>query len=109
MSSLAIGAATFVCVRGGAFAGMGLRAVLPEQHLDDASKDTIKLVTGLMAMFAGFGLFAPRHATAFVALAIGAAAVSTPIFLIEEMSRPLDGMIAVAGAPLRDMLTVLGK
>jgi hypothetical protein len=253
MNSWAIGAITFFCVIGGALVGMALRAVLPEKHLDDASKDTVKLVTGLMAtlaalvlglliasakssfdavndsfkqnaakiividqalarygpeakdvrslvranfaarleelfpehrgdgggrdalrqpssaeeirgrvdafqpgsdaqralksriqaligevtearwlsyeqansptpsaflvvliswlaaMFSGFGLFAPRHATALVALAIGAAAVSTSIFLIEEMSHPLDGVIAISTAPLRDALTVLGK
>lgn len=253
MNSWAIGAITFFCVIGGALGGMALRAVLPEKHLDDASKDTVKLVTGLMAtlaalvlglliasakssfdavndsfkqnaakvividqalarygpeakdirslvratftarleelfperrgagvgrdalrqpssveeirgrvdglapasdaqralksriqtligevtearwlsyeqansptppaflvvliswlaaMFAGFGLFAPRHATAIVALAIGAAAVSTSIFLIEEMSHPLDGVIAISSAPLHDALAVIGK
>lgn len=67
------------------------------------------LVSWLAAMFAGFGLFAPRNATALVALAIGALAVSTAVFLIEEMSRPLDGLIAIPSQPLRDALTVLDK
>lgn len=69
----------------------------------------IVMVSWLAAMFAGFGLFAPRNPTALVALAIGALAVSTAVFLIEEMSRPLDGLIAIPSAPLRDALTVLGK
>jgi len=69
----------------------------------------VVLVSWLAAMFAGFGLFAPRHATAIAALAIGAVAVSTSIFLIEEMGRPLDGFIAVSSEPMRHALSVLGK
>jgi hypothetical protein len=69
----------------------------------------VVLASWLAAMFAGFGLFAPRNGTALVALAIGAMAVSTAIFLIEEMSRPLDGVIAISGVPLRDALKVLDK
>ncbi len=69
----------------------------------------VVLVSWLAAMFVGFGLFAPRNATALVALTIGALAVSTSIFLIEEMSRPLDGVIAVSSEPMRSALSVLGK
>jgi len=69
----------------------------------------VVLVSWLAAMFAGFGLFAPRNATALAALAIGAVAVSTSIFLIEEMARPLDGFIAVSSEPMRNALSVLGK
>ncbi|HTO46546.1 MAG TPA: hypothetical protein VML91_02810 [Burkholderiales bacterium] len=69
----------------------------------------IVLVSWLTLMFAGFGLFAPRNATAVVSLAIGALAVSTSIFLIEEMARPLDGFIAVSSEPMRSALSVLGK
>jgi hypothetical protein len=69
----------------------------------------VVLVSWLSAMFLGFGLFAPRNATALAALAIGALAVSTSIFLIEEMARPLDGFIAVSSEPMRSALSVLGK
>ena len=51
----------------------------------------VVLVSWLAAMFAGFALFSPRNATALTALLIGALAVSTSIFLIEEMGRPLHG------------------
>jgi len=60
-------------------------------------------------MFVGFGLFAPRSATAIATLVIGALAVSTSIFLIEELSRPLDGVIALTGEPMRNAVAVLGK
>jgi hypothetical protein len=69
----------------------------------------VVLLSWLAAMFAGFGLFAPRNATVLACLAIGALAVSTSIFLIEEMARPLDGFIAVSSEPLRNALSVLGK
>lgn len=69
----------------------------------------VVLVSWLAAMFAGFGLFAPRNATALAALAIGALAVSTAVFLIEEMGRPLDGVIAIPSEPMRNALDLLGR
>ena len=69
----------------------------------------VVLVSWLAAMFASFGLFAPRNATAIAALLIGALSVSTAIFLIEEMNRPLDGIIAISSEPLRNALALLGK
>ena len=69
----------------------------------------VVLVSWLAAMFVGFGLFAPRSATAIATLAIGALAVSTSIFLIEELSRPLDGAIALSGETMRNAIAVLGK
>src|SRR4029434_1098383 len=49
MSAWAVASITFVCVFGGALAGMWLRSVLSESHLSEASKDIVKLVTGLIA------------------------------------------------------------
>ena len=67
----------------------------------------VVLVSWLAAMFAGFALFSPRNATALTALLIGALAVSTSIFLIEEMGRPLHGVIAISSEPMRNTLAVL--
>lgn len=69
----------------------------------------VVLVSWLAAMFASFGLFAPRHGTALVALFVGALAVSTAIFLIEEMNQPLDGVIAVSSEPLRNAFALVGR
>jgi hypothetical protein len=69
----------------------------------------VVLVSWLTAMFLSFGLFAPRTPVALIALAIGALAVSTAIFLIEEMARPLDGVISISAEPLRRALAVLGQ
>ncbi len=54
------------------------------------------LVAWLTAMFASFGLFAPQNRTTITALVIGALSVATAIFLIEEMSDPLGGIIAIS-------------
>jgi hypothetical protein len=69
----------------------------------------VVLIAWLAAMFAGFGLLAPRNATTVVSLLIGALGVSTSIFLIEEMSHPLEGVISIPAAPMRDVINYLGR
>ena len=49
MSSIAISSIVFAFVFGGALLGMNLRAVLPEHHLNERSKDVVKLGMGLVA------------------------------------------------------------
>ncbi len=56
MNPIAIGLLVLVCTFGGALLGMFLRTVLPEHHLNDASKDVVKLVTGLIATLAALVL-----------------------------------------------------
>ena len=46
----------FVCVLAGAFFGMFLRNTLPEHHLSDATKDVVKLGTGLIGTITGLVL-----------------------------------------------------
>ena len=69
----------------------------------------VVLIAWLAAMFVGFGMLAPRNATVGAALLVGALSVSASIFLIEEMNHPLDGMIQISGAPLRNALRFLGQ
>ena len=49
MSAWAVASITFVCVFGGALAGMWLRSVAAEHYLSEEAKDIVKLVTGLIA------------------------------------------------------------
>ena len=56
MNSIAIGLIVLVCTFGGALLGMFLRTVLSEHHLNDASKDVVKLVMGLIATLAALVL-----------------------------------------------------
>ena len=66
------------------------------------------LVSWLAAIFASFGLFARRNATALTTLFIGALAVSTSILLIEDLDQPFTGLLRMSSAPMRSALTHLG-
>lgn len=67
------------------------------------------LVFWLTLLFVSFGLFAPSNATVFAVLFVGACAVSGAIFLVIEMSQPVDGFIKISSAPLRNALQHLNQ
>jgi hypothetical protein len=69
----------------------------------------IVLVFWLAAMFASFGLFAPRNAIAIAALFLGSLSVSAAIFVIEELNNPLEGFISIPRAPMERALGLLGQ
>jgi hypothetical protein len=69
----------------------------------------VVLVFWLSAMFASFGLFAPRNGIAVVVLFMGAVSLAAAIFLIEELYDPLGGVIAVSSAPMYKALGMLGQ
>ena len=48
-SSLTLSLISAVCIFGGVLLGLVLRGLLPEQHLRDESKDTVKLGAGMIA------------------------------------------------------------
>jgi len=49
MSSLTIGLISVGCIFGGALLGLLLQGLLPENHLRDTSKDTVKVAAGMIA------------------------------------------------------------
>jgi hypothetical protein len=67
------------------------------------------LVFWLTAIFASFGLFAPRNATALVTLLVCALSVSGAIFLVLEMYSPFRGLMQISSVPLRNALANLGQ
>lgn len=67
------------------------------------------LIAWLSIMFGAFALLAPRNPTVVGALLFGALSVAAALFLIEEMNRPLDGIIAVSPEPMRKAIGVLGR
>jgi hypothetical protein len=70
----------------------------------------VALVFWLAALFASFGLFAPRNATVIAVLFVSALSVSGAILLILEMNQPFhQGLVRVSSAPLRYTLEHLGK
>ena len=66
------------------------------------------LICWLTVLFVSFGRFAPRNATVLSVLFVCACSMSAAVFLILEMNRPLDGLIKVSSAPLRNALDHLG-
>ena len=67
------------------------------------------LIFWLTGLFISFGLFAPRNGTVLAVLLICALSVSSAIFLVLEMDRPLDGFIKASNAPLRKAAELIGK
>lgn len=67
------------------------------------------LVFWLALLFVSFGLFAPSNVTALTVLFFGACAVSAAIFLVLELSKPLEGFIKLSNAPLRNALQHLNQ
>ena len=56
MSPLLVSVIVFACVLAGAFVGMFLRNTLPKHHLSAATKDVVKLGTGLIGTITGLVL-----------------------------------------------------
>jgi len=68
----------------------------------------VVLVAWLVAIFVGFGLFAPPNPTVIVTLMICALAVSAAIFIIMEMYTPFSGVLRISPAPIREALSQIG-
>ena len=69
----------------------------------------VVLVAWLSIIFAGFGLFAHRNATVVTTLLVCALSVSAALFMILELDTPLNGLLRVSSAPLRNSLAHLGQ
>jgi hypothetical protein len=69
----------------------------------------VAMVAWLTLILASFSLFAPPNATGVLTLLICALTVSSAIFLILELDRPLDGMIQISSAPVRNAFNMLGR
>ena len=63
----------------------------------------------LATLFASFGLFAPKNASVFVALAFAALSVAAAIYLMVELDQPYSGFIRLSGMPLQTALEQLGR
>ena len=67
------------------------------------------LLFWLTVLFISSGLFSPYNSTVIIVLLICAMSVSSAIYLVEDMSRPFQGMMKVSSAPLEKALERLGK
>ena len=86
------------------------RLLLVEQQQNELPPAfLVLLIFWLTGLFISFGLFAPRNGTVLAVLLICAFSVSSAIFLVLEMNRPLDGFIKASNAPLRKAVELIGK
>jgi hypothetical protein len=83
--------------------------LVEEQQNELPSIFLVLLIFWLTGLFITFGLFAPRNGTVLTVLLICALSVSSAIFLVLEMDRPLDGFIKASNAPLRKAVELIGK
>jgi hypothetical protein len=82
---------------------------IEEQQKVLPSNLLIFLIFWLVVLFFSFGLLAPRNATVIALLLFCALSVSSAIFLVLELDRPLDGVIKASNAPLRKALELINK
>ena len=69
----------------------------------------VMLLFWLTMLHLSFGLLAPRNGTTITVLLISALSVSGAIFIVLEMTHPLQGTIKVSSAPMRKALEHLGQ
>jgi hypothetical protein len=72
------------------------RLLMSEQLASSISWPLLVIVVGwALLLFCGFGVISGLNPTSVVALALGAFAVATAIFLILELNRPFSGLLQV--------------
>lgn len=65
------------------------------------------LIAWLTVLFAGLSLFAPRNKTVVATLLLCCLSISFAIYLINDMNRPLQGLVTVSSVPMREVLVYL--
>lgn len=83
--------------------------LITERHKSLPPVFVVVMVFWLTMLYTSFGLFSPRNSTAIISLGISAFSVATAIFVILEMTSPLDGMIKVSSAPIHKAIELVGK
>jgi len=75
---------------------------------DPVSYPLLALVmTWAMALFFGYGFLSKATPTAFAMAAVGALAIASAIYAIDDLSSPYTGMFQISPQPIRDVLTVV--
>jgi len=69
----------------------------------------VVLLFWLTVLHVSFGLFAPRNGTVITLLFISALSVSGAIFIVLDMSHPLQGVFKVSSEPMRKALEELSR
>ena len=81
-----------------------------ESEQASISKPLLLAVTSwLVAIFVGFGMFAPSNTTVLMTLVVCALAVSGAIFVIMEMYSPFSGLLRISPVPVHDALNQMAN
>jgi Protein of unknown function (DUF4239) len=85
------------------------RVLIPLQLASSVSWPLVVIVVSwALILFCGFGILSRLNATTLTALAFGAFAVGSALFLILELSRPFSGVFRIPSAAYDQMLDSLG-
>lgn len=77
---------------------------------DPLSRPLIVVVVAWAAfIFIGFGMMHASNLASLAAMAVGAIAVSTAVYLVIDLSQPYSGLFRVSSAPIEEVLAELGK
>ena len=87
MSSMTIALITFACIFSGALLGMCLSLALPDHHLSNDSKETVKLGAGLIATMAALvlGLLVGSAKSSFDAMNNGITEIGAKVILLDRV------------------------
>src|SRR5204862_7287694 len=98
LNSLTIGLISAACIFGGALLGLLLQGLLPQHHLRDNSKDTVKVVAGMIATLSALvlGLLVSSAKSSFDATNTAMIQNGAKIIL-------LDRALAAYGAETKDV------
>ena len=69
----------------------------------------LTVVAWVVALFCGYGLMSRGTVMTLAALAVGALAIASAVWLILDLSNPYAGVFRASPAPLEQVLSVLGK
>ena len=89
---------------------MQTRLLMSLQLANPVSKPLLVIVVAWsFFLFCGFGLLSKPNATTLAALAFGALAVASAIFLILELSQPYTGLFRISPAALEQTIDTIDK
>jgi hypothetical protein len=83
--------------------------VIEETQISLPKTFLVVLLFWLAILFGSIGLFAPPNKTVLAVLIVCAVSVGGAIFLIEELNKPLTGLMKISSAPLINALENMGK
>lgn len=83
--------------------------LIGEAHSSMTPPFVLMMVAWLVIVFVSFGLTAPRNPTASACIGLVALSVAGAAFITLELDGPLDGLVKVGSAPLRQALAHIDR